>query len=281
MLRSGVTVLRSAPTVPITALRCAPTVPITARRVAALYDIHGNLPALEAVLQEVRHLQVDQIVIGGDVVPGPMPREALACLLGLEVPVQFIYGNGEVAVLAAAAHRDLPGIPEQAREAIRWTAGQLRAEDRDTLAAWPGTLRLEIQGLGGVLFCHATPRDDNECFTRETPEDRLRPAFEGLGTPLVVCGHTHMPFDRRIGSTRVVNAGSVGMPFGKPGAHWLLLGPDVEHRHTTYDLTRAAERITETAYPQAREFAVQHVLQPPSEADVLERLTRASLQTRS
>jgi Icc-related predicted phosphoesterase len=97
-------------------------------RLAALYDIHGNLPALEAVLDDIRREQVEHIVVGGDVLPGPMPRETLTSLLELDIPVRFIRGNGEVAVLAQMAGRD-PGVPEQAREAVRWTAEQLHPED--------------------------------------------------------------------------------------------------------------------------------------------------------
>ena len=193
--------------------------------VAAIYDIHANLPALEAVLQEIRQAGVDQVVVGGDVVPGPMPRETIACLLDLDIPVQFLYGNGEVAVLEQMAGREPAAVPEQFRPIIRWTAQQLDPEHERVLAGWPKTLRVEIAGLGEVLFCHATPRNENECFTRLTPEERLLPVFEGLDVPVVVCGHTHMQFDRMIGRTRVVNAGSVGMPFGEPGAYWLLLGP--------------------------------------------------------
>ena len=74
--------------------------------IAALYDIHGNLPALEAVLDDVRTADVDSIVIGGDVVPGPLPRETLACLEALEIPVRFLHGNGESAVLAELAGKD-------------------------------------------------------------------------------------------------------------------------------------------------------------------------------
>jgi len=244
-------------------------------RVAAIYDIHGNLPALEAVLRDVRQAGVDRIVVGGDVVPGPMVRETLACLLDLDIPAQFIQGNCEVAVLAELAGTDPGAMPEQAREAVRWSARQLRPEDQQLLAGWPKTLRVEIPGLGAVLFCHATPRNENECFTRLTPEDRLLPVFEGLDVPLVVCGHTHMQFDRTIGNTRVVNAGSVGMPFGEPGAYWLLLGPGVELRHTRYDLAQAAERIRSTDYPQGQDFAARNVLQPPSEADILEVFSRA------
>jgi len=188
-------------------------------RVAAIYDIHGNLPALEAVLAEIRRVGVDRIVVGGDVVPGPMPGETIARLLELDIPVHCIQGNGE-------------------RE---------------------------------VLFCHATPRSDSEIFTRLTPEDRLVPAFAGLDVAVVVCGHTHMQHDRTIGGIRVVNAGSVGMPFGEPGADWLLLGPGVELRHTLYDLAAAAERIRGTEYPQAEEFAAHNVLRPPSEEEMLQR----------
>lgn len=243
-------------------------------RVAAIYDIHGNLPALEAVLQEIRRAEVDRVVVGGDVVPGPMPRETLRCLLDLGIPVQFIYGNCEVAVLEQMAGDDPAKVPEAYRPIMRWTAEQLDPAYQRLLAAWPKTLHVEIPGLGGVLFCHATPRDEDECFTRLTPEERLLPIFEGLNVPVVVCGHTHMQFDRMIGTTRVVNAGSVGMPFGEPGADWVLLGPGVQLRHTSYDLARAAARIRETAYPQAEDFAARSVLEPPSEAEMLKVFAR-------
>lgn len=247
-------------------------------RIAAIYDIHGNLPALEAVLQEIRQAEVEQIVVGGDVLPGPMPRETITCLLDIEIPVQFIQGNGDREVLAWRRGTETAAIPEQYREAMRWVARQLRPEDEQLLAGWPQTLRIEIRGLGEVLFCHATPRNDTEIFTRLTPEERLLPIFEGANAPVVVCGHTHMQFDRTIGRTRVVNAGSVGMPFEEPGAYWLLLGPDVQLRHTPYDLAQAAERIRATEYPQAEEFAARNVLQPPSEEATLEVFTRVELR---
>jgi len=182
-------------------------------RIAAIYDIHGNLPALEAVLEEIRGTGVDRVVVGGDVIPGPMPKETLRYLLNMPVPTQFIYGNGEVAVLEAMAGRDPSSVPEQHRPIIRWTAEQL-SEQKQLLTGWPKTSSIEIPGLGQVLFCHATPRDENEVFTRLTDENRLLPVFEGLNVSVVVCGHTHMQFERMIGRTRVVNAGSIGMPFG-------------------------------------------------------------------
>ena len=239
-------------------------------RVAALYDIHANLPALDAVLGDVRQVGVDAIVIGGDVVPGPLPRETLACLLAIDLPVHYIHGNGEVAVLGELAGKPSDAVPESAREMVRWSAAQLRPEEEAVLASWPQTLRIEVPPLGEVLFCHATPRSVTEIFTRLTPDHRLLPIFDAVNAPLVVCGHTHMQFDRRIGRTRVVNAGSVGMPFGPAGADWLLLGADVELRHTSYDVAAAAQRIGATEFPNAPAFAARFVVNPPSEAEMLQ-----------
>ena len=248
-------------------------------RVAALYDIHGNLPALEAVLAEVRAAGVDRIVVGGDVLPGPMARETLERLLGLDPPALFLHGNCERAALAQLDAPDVASaaywgtasgrpLPEPDRENMRWSAQQV-AGYRALLAAWPRTVRLAIAGLGEVLFCHGTPRSETEIFTRRTAEERIAPLFDGLGAPVVVCGHTHMQFDRRVGATRVVNAGSVGVPFGAPGAFWALLGRDVELRRTDYDVAAAAERFRATAYPGAAEFA-RELLEPPAEAAMLD-----------
>ena len=250
-------------------------------RVAAIYDIHGNLPALEAVLQEIRAAEVDQIVVGGDVVPGPLPRETIECLLKLDLPAQFILGNGEVAVCEQMSDRNPAAVPEQFRPIILWTAEQLDAKYQRLFASWPKTLQLEIACLGQVLFCHGTPRDENEIFTRLTPEERLAPMFEGVNAPVVICGHTHMQFDRAACGIRIVNAGSVGMPFGKTGADWLLLGDEtgIELRHTDYDLAAAAKRIRSTNYIQAEEFAARYILSPPSEEQMLglyERVAPAS-----
>jgi predicted phosphodiesterase len=250
-------------------------------RVAAIYDIHGNLPALEAVLDEIRQAHVDQIVVGGDVVPGPMARETVARLLALEIPIRFIYGNGEVAVLAVMSDREPGDVPEQFRPLIRHAAQDLGPDHQATLASWPKTLLVRLDGMGDVLFCHGTPRNENEIFTRLTPDDRVAPMLAGVKAAMVVCGHTHMQFDRQIGNLRVVNAGSVGMPFGAPGANWLLLGPDVQLRHTAYDLEQAAARIRATNYPRAEQFAVHSVLEPPSEQQMLEVFTQAERATTS
>jgi predicted phosphodiesterase len=245
----------------------------TARRVAALYDIHGNLPALEAALAAIDAASpdgaVDAIVVGGDVVLGPMPRETLELLLDLGTRGRFIRGNCDRLVVDAFDGRPLTRLPPAVAEPIVWAARQLDRHHRDFLAALPETLVVSVQGLGEVLCCHATPRSDEEIFTAITPAERVRPMLDGVTQRTVVCGHSHMQFDRSIDGVRVVNAGSVGMPFGQAGAHWLLLGPDVRPMRTEYDLERAAALVRETSYPQAAEFASRHVLNPQSEQEAL------------
>ena len=242
------------------------------RRVAALYDVHGNLPALDAVLAEVRDARVDRIVVGGDVLPGPMPRETLERLLALDVPLDFIIGNGDREVIAPSGQ-----VPEAYMASIRWNADQMSAEQKALIASWPLTARVAIERIGDVLFCHATPRNDTEIFTTRTPDDKLRPIFERLDVPLVVCGHTHMQFDRTVGAVRIVNAGSIGLPFGSTGAFWLLLGPHVDLRRTSYDLDKCAAAIRATADPGAVQTA-NTVLQPPNVQQILDRFADAELK---
>ena len=246
-------------------------------RIAALYDIHGNLPALNAVLEELEGVQPDLIVIGGDVVPGPLPRQTLARLAQLGDRMRFIRGNGERDVVG-----EFDGLPfdpiigEQVRERIRWTARQLEQSQRDILAQWPERLTLHIEGLGNILFCHATPRNDMDIFTPNTSQERLKTFFKGVETQVVVCGHTHMQFDLQVGSVRILNAGSVGMPYAdRPGAYWLLLDPrGVEFRRTEYDLEKAAQQVRESGYPQADEFADENMLKVPTAAEAAEYFER-------
>ena len=248
-----------------------------ASHVAALYDIHGNLPALEAVLAALDDMhdragedpRSADIVIGGDMVPGPMPRETLDRLLALGDRALFIGGNCDRLVVDAIDGRALPRMPDEVRESMEWTAAQLDARHRDFLAALPPTQVMEVPGLGAVRFCHATPRSDEEIVTVLTPVERLREVLNGVRERVVVCGHTHMHFDRRVDDVRLVNAGSVGMPFGEPGAHWLRLGPDAEPVRTPYDAVRCAELVRATSYPQRSEFASRNVLAPPSEREML------------
>jgi len=135
--------------------------------------MHGNLPALVAALRDVREAEVDIVVAGGDVLPGPMPRETLARLFDLGVFTKFIIGNGEVAVLQEMAGKEPTGVPAQYRHVITWTAQQLDDSRKSLIAAWPKTLRIDISGIGQVFVCHATPQNEDDIFTRITPEERL------------------------------------------------------------------------------------------------------------
>ena len=244
--------------------------------VAVLYDVHGNLPALEAVLREVVPAGVDRIVVGGDVMPGPLPTECLDALRGTGIRLECISGNGELDVLAALDGADLSHVPPSFRDAIHWCAAQLRSKDIVELRTWPATRSLNVPGCGDILFCHATPRSARELFTERTPEAHVEPAFAAVKESVVVCGHTHMQFDRPVGTRRVVNAGSVGMPFGEPGAHWLLLSDSIELRRTAYDVALAASLIRATPYP-ASEFAASQVTSPTPAAVMLERYEQASI----
>lgn len=237
-------------------------------RVAALNDIHGNLPALEAVLAEVAAAGVDRIVLGGDIAMGPLPAETLDRVMGLGEVVMALHGNADRELVSLFdGGEPNAAIPPEMREAARWAGRSLERRHRDYLAGLPPTVTLDLEGAGSVLFCHASPRNDLEVFTEATPAERVGPMFAGVGHDLVVCGHTHMQFDRRINGIRVVNAGSVGMPYGEPGAYWLLLGDGIRFRRTVYDLDAAAARIRACDYPAGEFFAERYVLRPPSAAE--------------
>ena len=216
-------------------------------RVAVLNDVHGNLPALEAVLAEVATEGADEIVCGGDVIAGPFPRECLEKLVDLGAV--FVRGN---------ADRESPRAPAGLWE---WVAGQLDPLSLEFLSDRPHAL-----ALGGVLYCHGSPRDEDEILTRVSPDERFRAALAGVEERLVVGGHTHVQFVREIDGIRFANAGSVGMPYeGEAGiACWALLGPDVELRRSRYDVDSAAEAIRASGYPDADEFVQEYLLAPAS-----------------
>ena len=178
-------------------------------RIAALYDIHGNLPALDAVLADVERARPDAIVVGGDVAPGWLVGECLERLHALSP--HWVMGNGDREALPA-----------------------------DQLSGFEPVVRLD-----DALFCHGSPRSDTEIITRITPEERVAPMLEGVTEPIVVCGHTHQQFDRMLAGKRVVNAGSVGLPYeGDPAAFWLMLADgEPELRRTSYDVATALETL--------------------------------------
>lgn len=245
-------------------------------RIAALYDIHGNLPALEAVLEAVNKQAVDHIIVGGDVVAGPMPCESLDLLqaVGQTMPMTFLHGNAESEVLRFVAGEEPGGLSPQADRFAEWVASKLSQEQIQFITDWHLTYTAEMDDGHTVLFCHATPQNDIDIFTKQTPDDALSPFFAGIEAQTVICGHTHMQFDRFYDGMQIVNAGSVGMPFGKTGANWLLVDSGVTFMHTDYDLTAAAERIRNTDDPEAEDFASNNVLSSPTEAQALAFLTQ-------
>jgi len=212
-------------------------------RVAAISDIHANLRALEAVLADVERERVDSIVVVGDTVAGPWPVEAFDLVVGADASI--VRGNADRAVL----ERD-----EQFGRNPPWCADQLGEARLVSVAAWPLTCELEIDGLGRVLVCHSTPTADDPIYTRITPDDVLADLLGAVDADVLVCGHTHMQYDRTLtNGLRIVNPGSVGMPYeGKAGAYWAVLGDDVEFRRSEYDVQAAVAEIDASDAPVER-----------------------------
>jgi predicted phosphodiesterase len=180
--------------------------------VAVLADIHGNLPALEAVLREVEAAEVDAVVLGGDLADGPMPAQTLDRLEELGEQAIWVRGNTD-----------------------RWLA-----------EAFDGTF--QHSGLA----------------------TNYQAAFADVPTQTVVIGHTHMPFDRLADTRRIINPGSVGLPYGHPGAAWALLGPEVVLRRTAYDTDTATATLSATASDMPGiEFITGNIQASASDAEAL------------
>lgn len=250
--------------------------------VAAIYDIHGNVAALDAVLAEVERAGVDRIVVGGDVVPGPLPVETIERLRALGDRAVFVRGNGDRWVVEAFDSRATGSDAHPGRRWAAWTAGAIDPRDRDLLASFADRAVLDIDGLGPTLFCHGSPRDDEEILTALTPERRWRPALAGVAETVVVCGHTHVQFDRQLGPWRVLNAGSVGLPYeGRAGAYWLWLGPEVEHRRTDYDVESATVAMRASGNPETDELLRESLISPTDPREVTELFERQADTMRS
>ena len=231
--------------------------------VAALYDVHGNLPALEAVLADEAFAAADAVVVGGDVAAGPLPAEVLDRLGALELPVRWVRGNADREVVAHFDRGDTDhtayGPDEPAERADAFTAARITREHRDLMAGFEDVVRLD-----GALYCHGSPRSDEEIITALTPEARLEPMLAGVAEALVVCGHTHHQFELRAGPQRVVNAGSVGMPYeGERGAFWLLVADgEPALRRTDYDVDAAVPVLRASGFPDVDDLIRESLLEP-------------------
>jgi putative phosphoesterase len=234
--------------------------------IAVLADVHGVLPALEAVLGEPDVHSAELIVLAGDIASGPQPVETLDVLTGLGDRAVWVRGNADRELVAMSRGE----FDQEPPDAVSpWAAEQLRPDQVQLLADLPTAVT-----TGEVLFCHATPRDDEEVVLVDSPVSRWAEVFQGLPDEVrtVVCGHTHMPFARQVDRRLVVNAGSVGMPYGAPGPSWALLTPDgVQLRRTSLDATAAADRIvSESTYPERAEWVAEYVLSTYSDTEALE-----------
>lgn len=238
-------------------------VPTTVNRIAVVSDVHGNTPALEAVLAEVIEAGPEVLVNLGCLTYGPDPNGVTNLLRSVPVPTLSVRGNGDRAVLGLV---DDGLAPETQRDLF-----VVANHDEATLAFLRETRpihRLNVVGLGTVVFCHGSPRSDTELITPRTPETRLRDALGDMVCDVLATGHTHLQFDRRLETVRSVGPGSVGMPYhnGPTGARWALFGPDVDMRVTSYDLEAAAAAAD--AFPGSDRW-IQMLLAPPTAAEVI------------
>jgi putative phosphoesterase len=240
-------------------------------RIAVLSDIHGVLPALEAVLAESAVRSADRVVLTGDLAAGPQPVETLDTLAALGDRAVWVRGNAdrELVVLRDGGDTSIPD------PIAPWAAAQLRPDQVARLDSLPLTVTLDLGRFGRTLFCHATPRNDEEVVLVDSRLSRWAAVYSTMDESVstVVCGHTHMPFMRLVDRRLVVNPGSVGMPYGGAGAHWALLDTDdggVTMRVTSFDLDAACNRlVAESTYPEVAKFADYFVRSKASDFDAL------------
>ncbi len=233
-------------------------------RIAVLADIHANAPALRAVLAELERDPVDAIVVGGDVLGGPLVGATLGLLDARQEPVHWVSGNSERETVAV--YDGQPATDDPAGRAAAWSAGALDRRWRDTIAAWPISLALD-----GVRFCHGSPRRDDEILTRLTPEDVIRETLTSVQEPLVIGGHTHQQMVRPLGDgLTYANAGSVGMPYeGRPGAFWMLVEDGIPvARETGYDLVIAIAELRASGFPDVEDQLTESLIEPADPEEV-------------
>lgn len=242
-------------------------------RLAALSDVHGNLPALEAVLADIESQGApDALWVLGDLAAFcPWPAKTLTRLQKLP-NVAFLQGNtdryvvtGRRPALPVLSPEDWERLPTWLAERdanFRWTVQRLCYDDYEFLRDLPEQLGQGILGYGKVAAVHAAPEDDETNLYPDTPDDEVRPHLAGLGARLVLYGHTHRPVDRVVDGIRLVNDGSVGLPLdGDPRAAYALLDFEgdqcaVTIRRVSYDREVVLAELDRVEHP-AREWVSQ------------------------
>lgn len=237
------------------------------RSVAVVSDIHGVWPVLEAILAEPAVRGADLVVATGDLVSGPMPVETLDGLTALGDRVVLVRGNGDREVTEAVAGA------ASAHPETTFAAQMLRPDQLAVLAALPHPVTIDVAGFGPVLFCHGTPTSDVDVVLADSSVERWLEVTASVDPAVrtIVCGHTHTPFVRYVEGRLVLNPGSVGMPYSRPGGAWaLLVDGQVSLRHTAIDVDATCDRIVaESTYPDARAWADEYVRAVNSDVDAL------------
>jgi len=233
-------------------------------KVALIGDVHGNLPALEAVLADIARRRIATVWNIGDFVGyGAFPDEVVRRLR--QPHIVSIAGNYDLKALKFPKKRKKWKKKKRAEKwlAFKWAYEHLSEESRRFLRSLPEDVRLEAEGRR-ILLTHASPAANDEHLGPDTPDERLRELAAMAGADVVVFGHSHRPFVRQIGDVWFINTGSVGRPEdGDPRACYATLAITprslrVAHHRVAFDVDRAANALREHGLPEA--FA-QMVLQ--------------------
>jgi putative phosphoesterase len=238
--------------------------------VAVLSDIHGMLPALERVLAEPAVADAELIVVTGDHTWGPQPVEVLDRLASLGDRAILVRGNADRELLQMSRGVDV-GLADDPVSV--WGAAQLRPEHQHLLDRMPEQVTLEVDGFGPVRFCHATPRDDEEVVLVDSRLERWAEVLADLPSEVttVVCGHTHMPYLRLAEGRLIANPGSVGLPYGRRGAHWAILSAGVVSLGRTVIApdVLAQEVVSRSGLPGVAQWVQENVLDAATDAEAI------------
>jgi putative phosphoesterase len=237
--------------------------------IAILSDIHGILPALDAVLAEPDVIAADRIVLPGDIAAGPQPIAVLDRLLRLGDRAIWVRGNADREMADVARGR----IASSGDPISDWAASQLPDRYVTILDSLPHPLLISVAGFGDVLICHGTPRDENEIVLVDTGMERWEEVLRDVPVSVstIVCGHTHIPFVRLAHGRTIVNPGSIGLPYGLSGAHWAMLRDgSITLRRTIYDVQAACDAIVSgSTFPDVRQWVNESLRVTPSDAEAL------------
>jgi putative phosphoesterase len=218
-------------------------------RIAIVSDIHGNLPALEAVLADLQEVRPDMVLHGGDLaLGGPHPVEVVDRIRALGWP--SVLGNTDEALA------EEPEVLAKRSAFVEKAAARTRELLGSERIAWLVGRPME-QRADGIALVHAVPADCWAIVEHDASDDELRKAYGPLDVPIAVYGHIHQPYVRRLDGLTVVNSGSVSLSLdGDTRATYVVIdGSHIEHRRVAYDLERVAGNMLAMDYPNADKYA--------------------------